>query len=54
MGPTWELLDKVGIVLGILLAFVEIAQWIVMWRMNEEMEEMQEDIEDIQEDVDEL
>ena len=54
MGPWWTFLDQVGILAGLFLFVVEIFQWIIMWKMNEEMEDMQEDMEEIQEDIEDI
>ena len=53
MGPTWELIDKIGIILGIGAIALEgvVAFWV--WQTQQDVEEMQEDVEDIQEDLDE-
>jgi len=45
---SWDFLDKIGIVLGIILAIVEIFQWIYLYRISEDIDEIQDDIEDIE------
>jgi len=52
--PFWVFLDQLGIVAGLFLFVVEVFQWIIMWKMNEEMEDIQEDVEDMQEDLEDF
>lgn len=53
MSPTWELLDKIGIAMGIAIGAAEVAQWVYLFQMSEDLEDIQEDIEDIEEEIDE-
>ena len=46
MESLWILLDKIGIVFGILLAIVEIGQWVYLHQMGKDIEEIQEDMDD--------
>lgn len=54
MGSWWTFIDQVGIVAGLILFVIEFFQWIIMWKMNEEMENIQEDVEDMQEDLEDI
>jgi len=53
MSPFWESLDKFGIAFSIILGFVEVAQWIYMMRISDDLGEIQEDVEDMEEEMDE-
>lgn len=54
MSPTWELMDKIGIVVGLFLFGIELIQWYLIWKVSEDVEDVQEDIDDIQEDVEDI
>jgi biopolymer transport protein ExbB/TolQ len=51
MSPTWELLDKIGIVVALITVFVEAAQWAWLWHINDEMEDIGDEVDDIHEDI---
>jgi hypothetical protein len=48
--PFWIFLDQTGIVIGLIFAFVEVAQLVYLWHISEDVEDIQEDIEDIEEE----
>lgn len=53
MGPTWELIDKIGIVLGIGAIVIEgfVAFWV--WQTHQDVEDIQDDVDEINEELDE-
>lgn len=46
MSPFMLLLDQIGIVLGLILGVVEIGQWIILWRMSNDLEDIEEELDD--------
>jgi hypothetical protein len=49
--PFWIFLDQTGIVIGLIFAFVEVAQLVYLWHISEDVEDIQEDVEDIEKDL---
>lgn len=49
MSPFWETLDKIGIVVGLVTAAIQVILWVYVSNIQEDVEDIQEDVEDIEE-----